>query len=549
MEAAMKQIFLFISILNLFFLPACHNGKAPTGINPTADVTELLVTPTPVLLSETQPPAAEMIHAPERNQYIMELTLDTDSKRIDGVIRVILKNDSGDVWDRLCFRDYAASVFNLFQRDIQNQQIAFFTDIREEYSAKTLRSDITDITDIQTGKRLHSEPEPSDPSIIFVELETPLQPDGFMEIEMHYAADIPPGWYRYDYRQFKNGTIEFNLGNFYPILAVYENGEWITHPYVEFGEPFYSKCADYSVTLLVPEGYTVVASGEEKWEQTDNGIARWVVRAENMRDFALTASNNLSKLSADIDGITVNSYYVAEGDQEGADHKLLGESMLHAGVESIRLFSSLYGYYPYEELDIVETILGSAGMEYPSLIRISDTIALRMERYSEDEFALSTESLVAHETAHQWFYAVIGNDQFLYSWIDESFASFSALLFKRNYMSSEKFEEELDWAIPLEEPINLPLDQYKSYPVYAHGSRFLYKLCMAMGEPKFFNMMREYYAAFMFKEAATEDFLFYVYQYAPNTEAIDGLINEYINIKVKKNSRRVINRLKFFLRE
>ena len=61
------------------------------------------------------------------------------------------------------------------------------------------------------------------------------------------------------------------------------------------------------------------------------------------------------------------------------------------------------------ELDIVETRFADfGGMEYPELVLVVDD-----------------PTSVAHEVAHQWFYGLVGSDQWREPWLDEGFATFA----------------------------------------------------------------------------------------------------------------------------
>jgi aminopeptidase N len=48
------------------------------------------------------------------------------------------------------------------------------------------------------------------------------------------------------------------------------------------------------------------------------------------------------------------------------------------------------------------------GMEYPELI-----------------FSIPAADVITHEVAHQWWYGLVGNNQYLEPWLDEAFASYS----------------------------------------------------------------------------------------------------------------------------
>src|SRR5699024_2251727 len=54
----------------------------------------------------------------------------------------------------------------------------------------------------------------------------------------------------------------------------------------------------------------------------------------------------------------------------------------------------------------------------PRLVMISDALV-------EEDY----DYVIAHEIAHQWWYGVVGNDEFNEAWIDESLTEFSTALF------------------------------------------------------------------------------------------------------------------------
>jgi aminopeptidase N len=37
--------------------------------------------------------------------------------------------------------------------------------------------------------------------------------------------------------------------------------------------------------------------------------------------------------------------------------------------------------------------------------------------------------VIVHETAHQWWYSMVGNDQILEPWLDESLADYSEVVY------------------------------------------------------------------------------------------------------------------------
>jgi len=76
-------------------------------------------------------------------------------------------------------------------------------------------------------------------------------------------------------------------------------------------------------------------------------------------------------------------------------------------------YAGWYGPYGRPEVDLVEgpgeVARGGIAMEYPELV-----------------LTPAEPTAIAHELAHQWFYSIVGDDQWSEPWLDESFAEFSA---------------------------------------------------------------------------------------------------------------------------
>ncbi len=170
-----------------------------------------------------------------------------------------------------------------------------------------------------------------------------------------------------------------------------------------------SECADYDVTLTMPSAYTAATSGKEvsRVKSGDNTTCRYELK--NARDFAAVLSDKFKTVTRSAAGCTVTLYYCGE---------TAPEKQLNAACESMEYFSRTYGDYAYPTLSVVFTGLTMSGMEYPALTMISDSL--------DESGAVYT---IAHENAHQWWYAMVGNDQVNCSWQDEGLAEYSTLCF------------------------------------------------------------------------------------------------------------------------
>src|SRR5699024_6835658 len=135
---------------------------------------------------------------------------------------------------------------------------------------------------------------------------------------------------------------------------------------------------------------------------------------------------------------------------------------LEFGEDSLETFSNLFGKYPYRVYSIVMTEFPS-GMEYPGIVFINEE--LFMPALEE-----ILEQTIVHETAHQWWYGLVGNDQIKEAWLDEALTTYSEVIYNEEVYNKEKGEVyytenieigyEIGESYLLEEDIvNKPLDE------------------------------------------------------------------------------------------
>jgi aminopeptidase N len=91
-----------------------------------------------------------------------------------------------------------------------------------------------------------------------------------------------------------------------------------------------------------------------------------------------------------------------------------GAAMLDAAADAFAAYQAKLGGYPHPYFKVVQSA-GGYGMESPGLIWVPTGVASSNLRY-----------LAAHETAHQWFYGIVGDDQAREPFTDEAIADFAA---------------------------------------------------------------------------------------------------------------------------
>lgn len=175
----------------------------------------------------------------------------------------------------------------------------------------------------------------------------------------------------------------------------------------------------------------------------------------------------------------------------------------------VRYFASLVGPFPYEKLAHLESSTRFGGMENATAIF-----------YADDAFKRGTmnESLIAHETAHQWFGDAVTEREWPHLWLSEGFATYFAALFTQHAHGDSAFREDMR---RMRTAVLRDRDAVPSRPVidtaqhnllalldrnsYEKGGFVLHMLRRQVGDSAFFGALRAYYAAHRDSTALTHD--------------------------------------------
>ena len=326
--------------------------------------------------------------------------------------------------------------------------------------------------------------EGTDMDILSVPLASELFPNQSVTIEMTYEVTLANICHRLGYTD--NAV---NLGNFYPILCHIDNGSYTTSPYYNVGDPFVTDVANYNVTLTLPDNYIVASTGNIVEVSSFNGFSTYNYTANAVRDFAFVLSHNFKKLTANAGDTQVNYYYFADAD---------AETSLATAVGMMEYLNKNIGKYPYEQYSVVETDFCYGGMEYPCLSMVTSG-------------SNSYQEAIAHETAHQWFYGVVGNDQIHNAWMDEGLSEFLTYLYmdasgstslSRSmlgcYQTYTSYVDVLNNYYGNVDRSMRALNEYKNdseYVIftYVKGSLLFNSVYEAMGATKFWKALNNYY--------------------------------------------------------
>ena len=483
--------------------------KASSSVSETAETTTSVEMPSFNVPEEAAPISMQYDLG---HKYDMTLELDADAQVVRGTVRVDIVNQTDATWNTLVFRDYPS---------------LFTADGEVDAASYTAGSDNEQMTSIsyfedESGEILAYERDDNDVSVITVTLKEPISPGQRHVIEYEFEANIPT-----DADRFGAYGECYNVANFYPVLSIFENGEWSREQYIDMGECFYTIVSDYTVVLKTPEDFTVISTGlTVDVEEKEDG-KYWNIAAPCARDFTFVAGADFNMLSEEVDGVMIEAYYIGD-DME------FGRAMLEAGIDSMKAFGEAFGKYPYPDVNIIETELFAGGMEYSGLVMIGRDL----EFYSTDYSVV--KEVTAHELGHQWFYGIVGTNPYLEPWLDESFASFSEIVYADvigdDYMSSEFDSYRPDSYFGREyTPVNRSYDQFGSEMVYfssayTTGEAMLYYLRDAMGAENFYHMMRTYVSRHAFGIVTEADFLNVVYEYCgTDNNEVNAVLEFYLD--------------------
>ncbi|MGL4912847.1 MAG: M1 family aminopeptidase, partial [Romboutsia sp.] len=177
---------------------------------------------------------------------------------------------------------------------------------------------------------------------------------------------------------------------------------------------------------------------------------------------------------------------------------------------SIDIFSNLFGDYPYNYYSVVASDFFIGGMEYPMLVMID-------KNFYNEENKFLLEYVIAHETAHQWWYSVIGNNEIEEPWLDEALTEYSTILYFENKYGKEMADKllktmEIQTKNYRCSDIFKATTDYKdstdySLSVYTKGAVIFNEIRNQAGDKVFFDTLQEYYNKYQFKNVNGSQFI------------------------------------------
>jgi len=492
--------------------------------------------------------------------YQIQVTLNDTAKTLDGFEKITYYNNSPDtltfIWFHIWSNAYRNDRTAFSEQTIANGSTKFY------FSNDDEKGYINQLNFRVNGTAAGIEAHPTHIDIVKLVLPTPLAPKSSITISTPFFVKLPFNFSRGGFT--KNG---FQVTQWYPKPAVYDQQGWHEMPYVDQGE-FYSEFGNYTVQITLPENYIVASTGVlqnsialEKLKQLGKqkittqanyityqaqqqkqkivakayapkskkitpvvavkkptyNLVSYTYKQENCHDFAWFASKDfiVQYDTVALQNKTVDVFSFYHPTQINSWSK-----SIEFAKDGLRKYSHWIGTYPYETASLVagDDNDNSSGMEYP-------TIALITTQSDEENL----DATIVHELGHNWFYAALANNERQYPWMDESINSYYQKRYEdEKYSTVNKtsgIEKWIENKLPKDfegllyktlvginkaQPIDTvstaytPLNYY--FSVYYNGAEWMKLLEQKLGKAQLDASMQQYYKQWKFKHPQPADF-------------------------------------------
>ena len=471
----------------LFFLLVSCSSQAPEAIPSTDTPVLQSVTVAPSetpLPTETPTSTPTPVPSLERPQYVMDLQLNYSNKSATVNQTITYPNWTGETLNSLVL-----AVEPACSRSFSLNSIAV--------DGQTVTDFIFDAQNPQAFIRHRLE----------VPLHPSLQPGGKVTLSISYGMFLPPiGNYGDETdlcsQIYGYSTQQVNLVDWYPFVVPYlpEKG-WVLHNPWYYGEHLTYEASDYDVRVSFTDGTSPVIASSGAEVISDAADSRRF-KIEAARSFALSFSTLYDVATMTIGDITLHSYYFSS-------YSTQGEAVLKDSAMAMQIYNERFGPYSHKTLSIVQGDFDD-GMEYSALYFHSEGIYNNYQGGYNNHFT----AVSVHETAHQWWFEQVGNDQGFEPWLDESLSTYSEIIFYetvspdvlRNWWWTYRFDPYK----PLNQVDTRIYEGEGQRPywnkAYLNGAHFLQDLRERVGDDIFFSFIQDYLAQEKGRIATSADF-------------------------------------------
>lgn len=495
----MKKVFLFFAsaaLISTAFAQDIKNNPNSNHANKFEQLGTILPTPNEYRTASGAPGPK---YWQQRCDYDIKGNLDEKNFKFTGTETVTYFNNSPDVltylWLQLDENEHSSVNNANYQNSnpmpsiITSQQMENVSNAKNDNGYGFIITKLTDAT----GKNLKYT---INKTMMRLELPQALKPGQKFVFTCDWNYKIPNrmtqgGRGGYEYFA-EDGNSIFTMAQWYPRLCVYSDFQgWQNHQFTGRGE-FALTFGNFKVQVTVPADHVVGGTGEiqnyrqnltpaqfARWQKAQTAkepveivtlneaknaekqknlpagqagakTKTWIFKAENVRDFAWTASRKFvwDAMPTMVEGkkIMCMSYYPKEA------YALWVKYSTRVVAHTVQTYSKFSIPYPYP---VAQSVEAANGMEYP-MICFNNGRTNKDGTYSE-QTKYGMIGVIIHEVGHNFFPMIINSDERQWSWMDEGLNTFVEYLTEELF--DNKFPSRRGPAFTITDYMKLPKDQ------------------------------------------------------------------------------------------
>lgn len=280
----------------------------------------------------------------------------------------------------------------------------------------------------------------------------------------------------------------------------------------------------FALTVDAPAGWVVVSNEAPTAAPTEGTAGRWEFPpTPPMSTYlaAVVAGGYVGRADRHVrpDGTEVPLRLFV---RRSLERHLDGEELLELTRTGLAWFEGVFGPYPYTKYDQLLVPEFSAGaMENPGAVTFSENYVFR-SRVTDALRERRAETLL-HEMAHMWFGDLVTMRWWDDLWLNESFATFMAVLSQTEatrwtdawvtFLDAEKTWAKFQDQLPSTHPVAADMPDVESVHqnfdgiTYAKGASVLRQLVAWVGQDAFLAGCRDYFARHAWGNTTLADFL------------------------------------------
>lgn len=469
-----------------------------------------------------------------RASYKINARVRPADKRIEGQAAISYTNNSPDTLQQLNLK-LIQNVHLLQARRASYVDPAFYT---TGISLSNVRVN-SQVLDWDNGA-VHQS---ADPTNAWLPLPEPLLPGASLRLELEWNYELQTST-----REHREGMVDETAlfaAYWYPRIAVYDDiSGWdrIAH---NVQTEFYGDFNDYDVTIRVPKGFAVWATGElANGEEVLSPLAleRFLQSQESDTVVRIITKETLAAGQAVLPAEELAWHFTAREVTDFAfglsDHFLWDAASLVVDSTAGRRVSVQAAYQPessdfYEVAEIARACIGYFSTQMPAIPYPYPTMTI-FNGHGQMEYPMmvndldmesmdDTKALTAHEIAHTYFPFLTGINESAYAWMDEGWATLLEFFactelytlehpeyaiypgyYLRGYLGVKGPEVDVPMLTPSHQLLS-PAYGLNSYGKPASAYLALYKLLL---EEPFLNCVQEYVERWRGKHPQPHDFFF-----------------------------------------